>query len=111
MIVDFYKMEAIHFYIIRQLISLFSANEGEADSAFYNIFSCHFKVLLSEYISLRVVWDLCEICYRYYCPSLKISIQLAVPPQNFSVETPSNDYNNTNRHQRKNVVTRKQRRI
>jgi hypothetical protein len=50
-------------------------------------------------------------CYRYYCPSLLTALQLSVLSRTHTAEPTTNDHNNTKRHQRKNVVTRKRWRI
>jgi hypothetical protein len=63
------------------------------NSAIPIIFSCHFRVLLFEYFSDRVVGT-CQTCYRYCCSSLLTVFQLSLglPPQTLSIRSPSNDH-------------------
>jgi hypothetical protein len=77
-------------------------NERKKNSAFAAFFNRHFRILLLGYFSVRVVRT-CQTCYRYYCLNLVTALQLSVPP--------SNELNNTKRHQHKNVVTLKRWRI
>jgi hypothetical protein len=75
---------------------------------FVACFNRHFRVLPFEYFSNRVVGTYQR--YRYYCPSLLIVLQLDVLPR-ILTEFPLNYHSNTERHQHKNVVTRKRQRI
>jgi hypothetical protein len=111
MIVDLHKMETIHFNITCQFISLVTMKEKiQQILPFAAFFSRNFIVFLIEHFSVRVVGT-CQTCYRYYCPSVITALKLSVLPRTLSGKPPSNDHNNTKRHEGKNVVTRKRRRI
>jgi hypothetical protein len=81
---------------------------------FVAFFSCLFWVLLCNYFSVRVMYT-CQTCYRYWdlLPEFHkcASTICTFPKSKISIESPPKDQNNTNKHQRNNVVTQKRCRI
>jgi hypothetical protein len=74
-----FTIETINFNATCQLIFLFEMKKGrkKENSALCSTFNRHFSVLLSEYISVRVMGT-CQTFYRHYCPSLITALQLSV---------------------------------
>jgi hypothetical protein len=66
---------------------------------------CHLNVLSVEYFSNRVAGTCQSVTTT--TASLLNTLQLSAFPQILSMESPANDYNNTERHQRNSVFTRK----
>jgi hypothetical protein len=107
-IVDFHKMETARFNITCQLISLFTITEKSKFCPLY-----HSLIVTLEYFFcafLLVRWGHARLVTGT-CPNLITALQLSVRPQTRSAEPPSNDHNNTKRHQRRKFVTRKRWRI
>jgi hypothetical protein len=100
-IVDFYKIETIRSNVLCQMSFLFAVEER--NSALRNIFVISQYSFLSTF--LIVWWGLIRL--NPPPPSNWPSLLTVLVPRTLSTQSPSNDHNNTERHERKSVLTLK----